>query len=107
MKNLSSSFLSAFIRVYLRPILFAAGAMVLFLWTTSPRERGLALNTLWLVVGTCAISLPIGTLLAVLLVRCDIAGRRSLLWLLAISLFMPLYVQNAAWQAGFGQQGWW
>jgi iron(III) transport system permease protein len=45
--------------------------------------------------------------LAVLVGRTDIAGRRLLALLLAIALFLPLYVQNAAWQAGFGQQGWW
>lgn len=98
---------SVFSRAYLWPILFAATALVPFLLTTSTRERGLAINTLWLAAGTCAISLPIGTLLAVLIARCDIAGRKLLVLLVAVLLFMPLYVQNAAWQAGFGQQGWW
>jgi iron(III) transport system permease protein len=88
-------------------VALAGAAVVPFLLTTSPRERGLALNTLLLVAGTCAISLPLGTLLAVLVARTDVPGRKLLVLLLAMLLFMPLYVQNASWQAGFGQQGWW
>ena len=107
MINSAGRLSSVFIRVYLWPILFAFASLVPFWLTTSSRERGLALNTLWLAVGTCAISLPIGMLLAVLIARCDIAGRKLLGLLVAVMLFMPLYVQNAAWQAGFGQQGWW
>jgi iron(III) transport system permease protein len=85
----------------------AVVAIIPFLLLTSARERALALNTLGLVAGTWAIALPVGTFVALLLVRTDIAGRRLLMLLVTILLFLPLYVQNAAWQSGFGQQGWW
>jgi iron(III) transport system permease protein len=48
----------------------------------------------------------LGTLLAWLLVRTDLLGRRLWLALMALMLFVPLYLQAAAWQAGFGLQGW-
>lgn len=84
----------------------AAAALVTFWLNSTPRERGLALNTVYLAAGTCAISLPLGTLLALLVARTDLPGRRVFGVLLAVMLFMPLYVQTSAWQAGFGQQGW-
>ena len=52
------------------------------------------------------MSVPLGTLLAWLLVRTDLLGRRLWLALLGLMLFVPLYLQAAAWQAGFGLQGW-
>ena len=63
-------------------------------------------NTLFLAGTTCAISLPPGVLLGWLLARTDLPGRRAALLLLGVLLFMPLYLQAAAWQAGFGVQGW-
>lgn len=86
-------------------VLLAAGA-ALFCLTSSQRERGLALNTLWLVGGTCLFALPIGALLAILLARTDLPGRRTFGVVIAVLLFFPLYTQTAAWQAGFGQEGW-
>jgi iron(III) transport system permease protein len=44
--------------------------------------------------------------LAFLIARTDLPGRRLFAVVIAVMLFMPLYVQTAAWQAGFGQQGW-
>jgi len=55
---------------------------------------------------TCAISVPVGTVLAWLLWRTDLPARRVGIVLLAIMLFVPLYLQAAAWRAGFGLQGW-
>ena len=71
-----------------------------------PIALKLALNTLVLAGVTCAISLPLGAGLAWLLVRTDLPGRKAALGLLGVMLFVPLYVQAAAWQAGFGLQGW-
>jgi len=71
-----------------------------------PRTFTLALNTLRLAGAVCAVGVPLGTLLAWLLVRTDLLGRRLWLALLALMLFVPLYLQTAAWQAGFGLQGW-
>ena len=70
------------------------------------RTLTLALNTLRLAAAVCAVSVPLGTLLAWLLVRTDLLGRRLWLALLGLMLFVPLYLQAAAWQAGFGLQGW-
>jgi len=75
-------------------------------WAGGARTELLAANTLFLAGATSAVSLPVGTMLAVLLVRTNMPGRQLgvgvLLWLLVV----PLYVQTAAWQAGFGLQGW-
>ena len=82
-------------------------AAVLFWFTSSQRERELlAVNTLFLVGWTCLLAVPIGTLLALLIARTDLPLRRTVGVLMVIALFLPLYTQTAAWQAGFGQQGW-
>ncbi|HUY91206.1 MAG TPA: hypothetical protein VMV10_20880 [Pirellulales bacterium] len=70
------------------------------------RTARLALNTFLLAGAVVAISLPLGTLAALLLVRTDLPGRKVLFALMAGLLFVPLYVQVGAWQAGFGLQGW-
>jgi iron(III) transport system permease protein len=70
------------------------------------RTAGLALNT-WLLAGAVvAASVPLGTLLALLLVRTDLPGRKIFFALLAGLLFVPLYVQVGAWKAGFDLEGW-
>jgi len=71
------------------------------------RQLALLRNTLLLAAGTCAISLPLGTVLAFLLGRTDVPGRRLILALTGGMLMMPLYLHAAAWDAGFGQLGWW
>jgi iron(III) transport system permease protein len=71
-----------------------------------PRTRQLALNTLWLVASVVSASLLIGVPLAILLVRTDAFGRKAAGWCLTVLMLLPLYVQAAAWQAGFGLQGW-
>lgn len=63
-------------------------------------------NTLLLSGATCAISVPAGVLLGWLVARTDVPGRRLALLLLGVLLFVPLYLQAAAWQAGFGLAGW-
>ncbi|NQU25347.1 MAG: iron ABC transporter permease [Candidatus Nealsonbacteria bacterium] len=70
------------------------------------RTWTLLLNTLLVSGGACAIGVPLGTAMVWLLVRCDVPGRRLGVALLAMMLFVPLYVQAAAWQAGFGTLGW-
>ena len=63
-------------------------------------------NTLLLAAATCAVSVPLGVCLAWLLQRTDLPGRQAGKRLLTLLLFVPLYLQVAAWQAGFGLQGW-
>ncbi len=69
--------------------------------------RLLSRNTLALVGGTCLVVIPTGACLAWIIFRTDVAGIRAAQTLVAILLFIPLYLQTAAWQAGFGGQGWW
>jgi iron(III) transport system permease protein len=70
------------------------------------RTWTLVLNTVGLTAATCAVSLPLGTALAWLLVRTDLPGRRGGLTIVGLLPFVPLYLLAAAWQAGFGLQGW-
>ena len=76
-------------------------------WAVSDaRSRGLVVNTFWLVAITLAISVPIGTALAVALARTDAWLRRSVAVAIGIMLVVPLYLDAAAWDAGFGDAGW-
>jgi iron(III) transport system permease protein len=70
------------------------------------RSWSLVSNTLLLAAATSAISLPIGTILAWLVVRTDMPGRTTALVVFGVLLLVPLYLQAAGWQAGFGVQGW-
>lgn len=90
----------------------AFGALALSLLAVAPlvgqdqRTARLALSTLWLAGATVAVSVPVGAVLALALVRTEIPARRGFGILLAGLLFVPLYVQAAAWQAGLGAKGW-
>jgi iron(III) transport system permease protein len=66
----------------------------------------LAGNTGRLILGTLAVALPAGTLLAVLLARTDLPGRRLLAALLVLPLFIPLPLVATGWQAVLGAGGW-
>jgi ABC-type Fe3+ transport system permease subunit len=63
-------------------------------------------NSAVLAAGAMSISLPIGTLLAVLLTRCALPGRRVAAACLGVLLFLPLYVQLSGWEAAVGKLGW-
>jgi iron(III) transport system permease protein len=66
----------------------------------------LAGQTALLIILTLLFTLPLGTILAVLLYRSDMPGRRVLRGLLLIALFVPLPVFASAWQAALGAGGW-
>jgi iron(III) transport system permease protein len=66
----------------------------------------LVINSLGLTLETLALSLPLGTAAAWLLLRSDLPGRRLGISIIVVLLFLPLYLQASAWQAGFGQEGW-
>lgn len=72
----------------------------------SERLRGLLLNTALLIAGTWLVSLPLGALLAVAITKTTVPGRHWLERMFVALLFVPLYVQAAAWQAAIGQGGW-
>ena len=93
------------------PMRWAGPVLVLVLTgvavgSADDRTRSLLLNTLGLAAGTCALSVPLGTLVALAVTKTDLPGRRLATLLLAVALFVPLYLQAAAWQAGFGLGGW-
>jgi iron(III) transport system permease protein len=85
----------------------AAAIGLLALWSFSPTatQRTLA-NSALLAAGATAIALPIGTLLAVLIGRFDLPGRRIAAACLGVLLFLPLYVQLCGWDAVAGRLGW-
>ena len=86
----------------------AIAAMLMLAWAwgvSEPRSRGLVENTLWLVGATLLASIPIGTALAVALARTDAWLRRSVAVAIGIMLVVPLYLDAAAWDAGFGDGG--
>ena len=69
------------------------------------RPLGLAFESARLVVATEAIALPFGVALAFLLFRTDLWGRRALLGLLAVSVFVPMPLDAAAWIGALGNLG--
>ena len=81
-------------------------AFLLSTYASDSRVWTLVRNSLLLAAATCVISLPIGTLLALLITRTDLPGRRAFAVLIGSLLLVPLYLQAAAWDAGFGQLGW-
>jgi iron(III) transport system permease protein len=84
----------------------AALAVTVPLLAADLRARDLAGNTLLLSGAAASASVVLGAPLAFLLARTDIAGKKLAGVLLLALLFTPLYLQAAAWQAGFGLQGW-
>ena len=75
-------------------------------WTETPRLLSLLRNTTLLVLGTLALTMPIGVAIALLLYRSDLPGRRILRGILILLLFVPLPLQASAWQAALGNGGW-
>lgn len=69
------------------------------------RPLGLAWNTARLVLETEAIALPLGLPLALLTFRTDLWGRRVLLGLFALAVFVPTPLHAIAWLGAFGNPG--
>ncbi len=65
----------------------------------------LARTSVLLVLLTEAIALPLGIILAGLLCRTDVWGRRGLLGLFALALFVPLPLHATAWLGALGNVG--
>ena len=80
--------------------------LAICLFLASARLRGLLFNSTLLTAGTLAVSLPLGTLLATLIVKTSLPGRKLIEGVMLALLFIPLYVHAAAWQAALGHGGW-
>ena len=66
----------------------------------------LARNSLWVGLGACAVAVPVGTFAGAGALSHGPARSPTVFWLVASLLFLPLYLHAAAWDAGFGQLGW-
>lgn len=66
----------------------------------------LFVHTAALALVVVAASMPLGVMASFLAWRTNLPGRTFFQALFISLLFVPLYVQAAAWQAGFGIQGW-
>ena len=75
-------------------------------WRETPRLLVLTLNTLYLVAGTIALTVPLGTFGSILLYRTDLPGRRLFRFVLLLALFVPLPLFASGWQAVLGNDGW-
>jgi iron(III) transport system permease protein len=87
------------------PVPGASGLIDAALTADVGRPLGLAIETLRVVLGAEAIALPAGVLLALLLFRTDLPGRRFLLGWLGLSLFLPLPLHATAWLGTIGNAG--
>ena len=93
-------------RMWLKLAFFGLLGTASLWWLYDERSRLLVMNTVRLATGTCAIAVPVGALLALILVRTDAPCSRWIFVGLIVMAFIPLHLQCAGWQAGFGQQGW-
>ena len=87
--------------------LLAIGALAAVLLGSDPLSRSLLINSLVLAAGTCAVAIPLGTILAVVIARTDVAGRRLAAAGVGLLLVLPLLTQLAGWDALLGKLGWW
>jgi iron(III) transport system permease protein len=72
-----------------------------------PRVGGLLLNTLMLIAAVAVIAIPVGTWLALVVFRTQLAWSRAISTLLVTQTLTPLVILAGGWQAGFGLAGWW
>lgn len=71
----------------------------------SPRPLRLALETIKLVGLTELIALPLGVAVGLIVFRTDAWGRRALLLLIGVALFVPMPLHALAWLGSFGNAG--
>lgn len=89
--------------------LVALGAFALALmsyFAADDTSRRLLVNSAVLALASTCLALPPGILLAVILTRSRVFGRRMAVACLGLLLLLPLYVQLSAWDAAIGKLGW-
>ncbi len=75
-------------------------------WGEVGRLLSLARNSAGLTAGVVAVTVPLGTLAAVLLYRTDLPFRRTFRFLTILAVFVPLPLFASGWQAVLGSTGW-
>ena len=75
-------------------------------WRDAPRILALTRTTSELIGGVLLVDMPLGIILATLLYRSDLPGRKFLRRVVVVSLFVPLPLLTSAWQAALGSGGW-
>ena len=91
-----------------RPIIAAIICVLAFLgWMAivDVRLLGLLKNTFLLSAASAAIAVPLGTILGIVIFRCNLRFARFWQAIVLLSMFMPLYIYAASWNATFGQFG--
>lgn len=86
-------------------LVLAAVAALLGLRWADARVAALLENTLLVAGSVILAAAPIGAVMGWLVARTDVPARNAVVTLLVVLFFLPLYVQAAAWDAGFGLQG--
>ena len=93
-----------------RPLLLIGGGLLLLsaLAFASSDARTLSLLATSCRLGFCVVALavPVGVMVGWLVTRTDVWGGALVERLLLLMLFVPLHLQAAGWDAGFGRQGW-
>jgi iron(III) transport system permease protein len=82
---------------------FVLAAVWLF---APPGTRRVLANSLWLALASCAIAVPVGVVLADLVVRYRLPLAGLTQAILVLLVFLPLYVQVSGWDAALGKLGW-
>lgn len=80
--------------------------LTLFWLYGDPLSLRLTLQTLGIAAATAALTIPPAILVALLLFRTNVVGQEALRTLLALGLFVPVYVHIAGWRDLLGPQGW-
>jgi iron(III) transport system permease protein len=86
--------------------LFAAILLVASLSLTDIRQRGLLLETLYIVACVEIAVIPWAIATAWFWQRTQFVGRSAVGPLVCLAMLIPLYLHCAGWEAGFGRLGW-
>jgi iron(III) transport system permease protein len=87
-------------------LICTAVAWVAIILAAPAASQRAIINSGILAAGALAIAMPVGTLLAVLLVKLSLPGQRFAAAAMGLLVFLPLYVQLSAWDAAVGKLGW-
>ena len=88
-------------------LVFAALLVILGgVYLTPSDVRGLLGNSVQLAFVVCVVAVPSALALAFAVSKYDIPGKRFWDACMLMLLFLPLYIQLASWEAGFGRGGW-